>query len=228
MLKKSILKSLANWKAKLKSDPYSGQDTKQRFKTIFAQNDWKDAESISGPGSNSEQTQEVISIVERVIKDYGVSSILDLPCGDFGWMSTVNFQGASYTGGDIVDELIQSNREKFAERKEVQFEVIDLINDLLPNADLLLVRDCLVHLNSELVQSALANIKSSRIQYVLMTTFVERSFNVNIHTGDWRPLNMQIAPFNLPQPIAIFNEKCTENNGAYSDKSLGLWDVKSL
>ncbi|TNE27656.1 MAG: class I SAM-dependent methyltransferase [Bacteroidetes bacterium] len=228
MLKKSILNSLAKWKAKLKPDPYSGQDTKQRFETIFAQNDWKDTESISGPGSNSEQTKEVISTVENVIETYGISSLLDVPCGDFGWMSKVDLKGARYTGGDIVDELIETNKVRYADRKEVQFEVIDLITDTLPKADLLLVRDCLVHLHSDLIHSALNNIKRSGIRYVLMTTFTERKYNTDIHTGDWRPLNLQIEPFNLPPPLAIFNENCTENNGAYRDKCLALWDVKTL
>jgi hypothetical protein len=41
----------------------------------------------------------------------------------------------------------------------------------------------------------------------------------------WRPLNLEIAPFNLGKPIALINEDSKERRGKYSDKSLGLWKI---
>jgi hypothetical protein len=52
--------------------------------------------------------------------------------------------------------------------------------------------------------------------------------NLDITTGDWRIINLEKAPFNLPEPIKIINEKCTEANGSYADKSLGLWKLQQL
>jgi hypothetical protein len=46
--------------------------------------------------------------------------------------------------------------------------------------------------------------------------------------GKWRPLNMQLPPFNFPNPICIINEKCTEGEGEFKDKSLGLWRLKDI
>lgn len=215
-------------KSKLKPDPYKGLSTHERFKTIYENNDWTDTESVSGPGSAKSQTEEVKRIVESVISSYSIQSILDVPCGDFGWMNEVDLQGASYVGGDIVEPLIQSNQKKFSQRSDVQFQIMDLISDPLPKADLLIVRDCLVHLSDELILKALDNIKKSEAKWLLTTTFTSRSFNPNIHTGDWRPINLQKPPFNLGNPEKFFSEKCTENEGKFKDKSLALWEINTL
>jgi hypothetical protein len=57
----------------------------------------------------------------------------------------------------------------------------------------------------------------------LTTTFPGCASNEDIVTGDWRPLNLQLAPFNLPAPDLLINEQCTEGGNLFADKSLGLW-----
>ena len=63
---------------------------------------------------------------------------------------------------------------------------------------------------------------------MLTTTFPDCDENIDIVTGDWRIINLERAPFNFPKPIKMINEKCTEGNGTYSDKSLGLWPIDQL
>ena len=67
-------------------------------------------ESKSGPGSNLEQTAEIMVKIPELIKKYTITSILDLPCGDFYWMSKVDLADIEYIGGDIVSEIIKNNR----------------------------------------------------------------------------------------------------------------------
>jgi hypothetical protein len=61
-----------------------------------------------------------------------------------------------------------------------------------------------------------------------LTTFTRRENNRDITTGAWRALNLQAAPFHFPTPIALIDEKCMEDNGAYLDKHLGLWRVSEI
>src|SRR6266571_3461258 len=84
-------------------------------------------------------------------------------------------------------------------------------------------RDCLVHLSNRLVHKALARIVQSRSTYLLTTTFPARTKNYNIPTGKWRPLNLCVAPFNLPRPTRVINEG--NSDASYSDKSLCLWRI---
>ena len=45
-------------------------------------------------------------------------------------------------------------------------------------------------------------------------------------TGDWRPINLERAPFHLPAPQLLLNEQCTEGGDTFADKSLALWRVE--
>jgi hypothetical protein len=61
---------------------------------------------------------------------------------------------------------------------------LDLTKDRLPKVDLILSRDALVHLSSRDCLAALANFKSSKSQYLLMTTFPAVIKNEDILTGE--------------------------------------------
>jgi hypothetical protein len=90
---------------------------------------------------------------------------------------------------------------------------------------LIFVRDCFVHLSYKDIDSAIKNIKSSASKYLLTTTFTNHHLNVDILTGEWRPLNLQVQPFNFSTPILVINENCTEGNGEFIDKSMALWEI---
>lgn len=95
---------------------------------------------------------------------------------------------------------------------------MDITKDRLPTGDLILCRDCLVHF------SLSDNFKASQSRYLLTTTFTNLTFNQEIRTGSWRPLNLEIEPFNFPKPILVINENCTEGEMNFTDRSLALWD----
>lgn len=191
------------------------------FNYIYKNNVWGDRESISGSGSNLHQTRELVAIISDVIAKLEVNTVLDLPCGDFNWMQKVDFANIQYIGGDIVPGVVEENNKKYKSANKT-FKVLNVIKDSLPECDLLLCRDCFVHLSNENVIEALENIKRQKIKYLLTTSFPATKHNKNILTGDWRPLNLELTPFSL-KPFASFNEGCTEiEERDYSDKSLLL------
>ena len=194
------------------------------FRHIYRKNHWSGEESVSGEGSSPAQTRQLRQALPALMEELEVDVLLDLPCGDFSWMQSIDLPVSTYIGGDIVPELVERNRERYAE-PGCRFERLDLTRDALPPADLLLCRDGLVHLSFEDIHRALANIRRSDIRYLLATTFPECTENEDITTGDWRVLNMERPPFNLPAPLRLINEHCTEGGGRFRDKSLGLWTV---
>jgi hypothetical protein len=182
---------------------------------------------VSGTGSTLEQTSRIIIELPVVMDTYQIKYVVDIPCGDFNWMKTVNWQGKKYLGADILPELIRENNDRYKSHR-VSFAVMDLTTDALPKADLIFCRDCLVHFSVGDIFKALKNIKKSGTSFLMMTTFPEEDENEDIISGGWRPLNFNIAPFGFPEPIYLLNEQCSEANGLFSDKSLGLWEVRSL
>jgi SAM-dependent methyltransferase len=202
-------------------------DLSNTFDTIYKSNFWNSHDSFSGTGSDLKQTEVVRSALTELIEKYKVTKMLDIPCGDFNWMKHVDLQGVHYLGGDIVKDLIAANRAKFS-NLNIEFQTLNLLEDSLPKVDLIFCRDCLVHFSYDHIAAALKNIKKSGSNYLLTTSFIKRRLNYDIHTGDWRPINLQRTPFNLWSPLEIILEKCTEGNGKSYDKSLLLYKISDL
>jgi hypothetical protein len=106
---------------------------------------------------------------------------------------------------------------------------MDLVGDRLPAADLILCRDGLVHLSLTEACGAIENCRASGARLLLTTTFPDCAANRDIATGEFRRLNLQIAPFNFPEPVARINELYIDAKGdRRADKSLGLWRIADL
>ena len=214
-------------KRKLRSLVLMAFSRESIFNHYYRANKWGALESKSGEGSCIDETEEVREYIVKIIETCSVKTILDAPCGDFNWMRMVNLDGVRYTGADIVKELISSNSNNYSQNN-ISFVILDICKDSLPNNDLMLCRDALVHFSNKDIISFLNNIKNSKIKYLLTTTFPETERNIDISTGMWRPINLCGFPFNLPQPILILNEKFPGKNGRYKDKSLALWEVDKI
>ena len=201
--------------------------TEQTFREIYESNHWSGKESVSGSGSAEMQTNEIGMQIPRLVRELGIRKFLDVPCGDFNWMSKIELELDYYIGGDIISEIVYKNSNTYGTEKR-KFIEIDLTMDELPKADMLLCRDCLVHFSNDDMTRALKNIKQSKITYLLTTTFPACPANEDIVTGDWRVINLELAPFSFPKALKLINEKCSEGENTYADKSLGLWKISDL
>lgn len=200
---------------------------KELFTNIYKKNMWGNSESVSGTGSSLTQTKTLIQELPSIIKQLQIKKIIDAPCGDFNWMKEIYKNTELYIGIDIVDEIIKRNKKEYP-INNVQFFHMDITKDRLPTGDLILCRDCLVHFSFSDIHLALNNFKASQSRYLLTTTFTNLTCNHEIRTGNWRPLNLEIEPFNFPKPILVINENCTEGEMNYTDKSLALWDLNII
>jgi len=194
------------------------------FEEILRENRWGDADSQSGVGSNRLCSESVGAELPLLLEAFAFRSMLDIPCGDFFWMRLLTLE-LDYVGGDIVPQLVERNQRLFGGERR-HFVRMDIVCDRLPTVDLVLCRDCLVHLSHEDALRALSNVKRSGSSYLLTTTFVDRQSNRDIRTGDWRPLNLRLPPFGLAPPLRLIDEK--EPQEGFRDKNLGLWRVSDL
>lgn len=218
---RSLRKRLSRFKNKFLLSLKSPQ---QVFDEIYHRNLWNDRESVSGPGSRLDRTDKIRRALPSLIDQYQIRSLLDIPCGDFNWMKLLSLD-IEYTGADIVPDLIRQNQANYQADKR-KFVVLNLLEDSLPSADLILCRDCLVHFSGADVKKALRTIKASGSKYLLATTFPERTYNQEIVTGEWRPVNLCLPPFNLPPPVAYIDDSYESPN--YFDKRLGFWQISEL
>ena len=202
---------------------FAGLNLQQRFQRIHDTNLWGAESSVSGPGSEWDATDALRVELPALLRRLQVTSLLDAPCGDAGWVLSTDL-GVGIIGVDIVPDLIEALRERAARGDiEGEYGLADITRDTLPRCDAVLCRDCLVHLSFANIARAVRNFRRSGAAWLITTTFPEWQQNLDCEDGDWRALNFEGAPFAWGAPVELINENCQEAGGGWRDKSLGVW-----
>jgi SAM-dependent methyltransferase len=200
------------------------RDRREIFTHTYATNAWLDGESVSGPGSNIRYTESLRRGLPPLILRLGIKRILDAPCGDFYWFPLMaELDGLDYVGGDIVAPLIERNQERHG-RAGRSFQVLDVLSDPMPDADVWLCRDCLFHLSNRDVRIALERFASGGIPLLLTSTHTDCPLNRDIPTGSFRQLNLQLPPFALPAP----REAIEDWMPGFPRRLLALWSREEV
>jgi len=207
-------------------------DVERLFSEVYHANIWNSTESRSGEGSSAEAARHLVRELPGLLRRFGVASVLDVPCGDFNWMHDVHLDGVDYVGGDIVPDLIARNQAEF-ERPGRRFLVLDLVEGPLPRADLVLSRDCFIHLTLPMIFSALGKIVDSGASYLLTSHFpwreIVNNYDIDEILVGGRRVNFEVAPFGLPHPLASIPEAPPQDG--VEDKCMALWrteDVRAM
>ena len=194
------------------------------FTTIYEENSWRSEESISGPGSTTEYTQNIVKEIPRIMSDLRLKRILDAPCGDYNWFRLIERdEDICYIGGDLVEALVISNQERYGNDK-TRFIHLDITNDALPKADLWLCRDCLFHLSNNDIFKVINNFLNSGITYLLTSSHPKCKKNTNILTGQFRLLNLELPPFSFCKPLLSVDDWIE----GYPVRQLALWEKRQL
>jgi hypothetical protein len=192
-------------------------DRKGIFTKVYSSDWWGSPESKSGSGSQLSRTETFRAELQAWVAQNRIASLLDAPCGDYNWMRHVQFpDDFRYVGGDIVGELIAANRRRFP---GVHFVEMDIISDALPAVDAWLCRDAMIHFPNAPVSTVIERFCGSNIGYLLATTFPSVAANRDIEFGQYRPLNLTVAPFNMPQPERILCDDEDVSRG----RVVGVW-----
>jgi hypothetical protein len=191
------------------------------FTSLWRNNGWGEAETRSGSGSTVAATETLRGHLAELCQFLGIRQLIDVGCGDLNWMGLISERFDLYLGLDVVPELIEQAEQKFGRRRGHFFALRDATQDDLPRADGILCRDVMTHLADEQVRSLLGKMKASGSRYLLATTYHSEQ-NREISVGDWRPLDLTKAPFDLPKPLLHIDER---GDGS---KLLGVWPIKDL
>ncbi len=140
----------------------------------------------SGPGS-SEGTVVAgyVNAVSEFLRGLGKPDAVDLGCGDFKVGSQIRPWCDLYTACDAVPELIDFNSRTY-KQLDVDFRVLDITADALPEGDVVFVRQVFQHLSNAAIAKAMAKI-IARYKYLVLTEHVPALAwfvpNVDIATG---------------------------------------------
>ncbi|MDT5244813.1 MAG: hypothetical protein QOD36_2189 [Mycobacterium sp.] len=188
------------------------------FSEIYDTNGWRSRESKSGGGSTLAATAELRAELPQLLSDLDVGVIIDAPCGDFNWMRHVDLPVQQYIGGEIVPGLIDRLTHEYATDHR-RFMLLDVAQDPLPPADALFCRDLFLHLSFADIERVRRNFIRSDCKYLITSTYPNIKVNFDILTGEVRPMNLLLPPYNWPEPFRLINDNADE----LMDRQMGVW-----
>ena len=181
-----LLAALDRRNTKKRWPDYADLTTKEIFTKIYAEGVWGRASQnaagyYSGTGSHDAAVVETYVVAVRAfLSSLHRPNVVDLGCGDFSVGSQVRAACDRYVACDIVEPLIQFNRDKYRSL-DVDFRVLNLAEDPLPPADVVLIRQVLQHLGNAQIAGAVAQI-ASKYRYLVLTEHLpaEKTFVPNL------------------------------------------------
>lgn len=164
-----------HWRLALES-PARPADHAKIFRSAYQSGQWGHG---SGPGSDPAACRPYISYVENYLIQHRIGSVLDLGCGDGQLARAIDWAEAAYEGLDVVTGS-------------------DMRTCLLPDADLVLVKDVFQHWTLADIEAMLTRLRGFR--HVLVTNTISeditgRPVNAEISPGQWRAIDLRQHPF---------------------------------
>jgi hypothetical protein len=162
------------------------------FGRIYGNNSWGFG---SGHGSTLKVTRGYRAFVEDFLLENQVRSVVDYGCGEWSFSRDMDWHGASYTGLDVVGEIVERNQHEYG-KAGVRFMLSPDKPEELPAGDLLIAKDVLQHLPNSHVDVFVREVMS-RYRYSLITNDKGGRTNEDVPMGGWRPVDIRCKPFNV-------------------------------
>lgn len=194
------------------------------FTNIYNKWLWAGKESVSGSGSDTNNTKIIRNLLPEILKELNTKVLVDAPCGDLWWMQKTDLSFLDkYYGIDIVQGLIDKLTQKHVNNDKFSFLKLDLSTQAIPKADTILCRDLFLHLKYEQIFKVLENFKESGAKYLICSTYANAKQNkdINVVNSGSRPVNLELAPFNFKKPLILIDEK-------HHGKFLGVWEISQI
>ena len=169
------------WDAK-----HEGRPVEEIFSAIYRERKWgtkSDSDFSSGSGSH---IQSVVSSYVNAVRGFLESlpcppSVVDLGCGDFNVGKQLRPYCGRYIACDVVPALIQRNKDQFVDM-QVDFRCIDIIEDDLPEGDIVFLRQILQHLNNAQILKGGTQAVSLQVSSLDRARSNELAFSIQIVT----------------------------------------------
>ena len=180
-------------------------ETRNAFDEIYNKDLWglkTDEYASAKPGMETEHARKkrLSVLIQDLIRLNDVKSIVEFGCGWWSYMRDVDFTGVHYDGFDVVQTVIDDNRQKYG-ADNVRFH---LVRDgtAMPKADMLFSKDVLQHLPTADVQYYLSLFRTN-FAFMLIGNDVIPDDNLNGDTkrGGYRALRLEHAPFDYPNTV---------------------------
>ena len=131
--------------------------------------------TIRGP---ARIVQRLSNVYVTAVRDFLLSfdekpDVVDLGCGDFTMGSKIRPYCDRYVACDIVEGLIRRNRARYS--KDVEFRVVDITSDQLPEGDVVFIRQVFQHLSNSDIKKVLVQVLA-RYRFIILSEHLPLSY----------------------------------------------------
>ena len=167
---------------------YRGASNADIFSDVYEQKQWgatSAGDPSSGKGSHDPQiTTPYVDAVKKFLSSFATPpDVVDLGCGDFNVGKQLRTSCGKYTACDVVPALIERNIAAFKE-SDVDFRVVDIARDPLPEGEIVVIRQVLQHLSNSDIASVLPKLGAYRFAVITDHQPIGRFVpNADIPTG---------------------------------------------
>jgi len=189
---------------------YEKLGIRETFSQVYDQNIWGGIKGdyYSGSGTHNKNTCRYVERVTEFMRETSITTVAEIGCGDFTITQQVlkELPCIQYTGIDVVPGLIERNNRLFG-TGYIQFQTADATKDRLPDAQLVIIRQVLQHLNNEQVQSILQQIRKYRFALITEHLPIGPDVVVNLNKSVGPHIRMRInsGVFIEAPPFSINN-----------------------
>jgi hypothetical protein len=194
--------------------------TKLKPEDFYNNANWPPAERKAGSGPGSDlgvATRVSLRILNEVIKQRNITSMIDVPCGDANWVFDsiwTDHHLSIFLGLDVALHPVQQNSLRFSHHINKAFRQWDATGCSFPkfkwspkeeprSFELVHVRDVLQHLPLDSGVRFLCNVFSSGAKVLATTTFPKVFRNRNIIAGEFYRNNLFKEPFDFPKGSGV-------------------------
>jgi len=194
------------------SEPWwkdTDESPKELWDKVYKDNylNWWHPDSKSGEGT-VKQAERRIGIINDIVKEYDIKTVMDIGCGDLYWATRLDFRNITrYAGLDVSSECVAQNLYK--ETKILEMYQCDITNPednrrfhfartfthRQKGWDLVLLFDILNHCIQSEIEEIISFLKKADVKYVLTNNFSLKRMewennefeNTPEETGIWWP-----------------------------------------
>lgn len=159
----------------------------------------------SGAGSHSKRlVKPYIKAISDFLKTFDQPlTVCDLGCGDFNVGRHLVPFAKKYIGVDVVEPLVERNKRKFTQ-KNLEFLCLNMVEDELPKADCVLIRQVFQHLSNDAITKVIK--KFGQYNYIIVTEHLpkndfianlDKPTEANIRLSKSSGVVLTEAPFNF-------------------------------
>ena len=169
------------------------------FAKVYDQDVWQ-LEQLEPP---YDLERHIAAIIQDNIQKHKVRTVTEVGCGFWNYAKLVNWKGLTYNGYDVAYGPIEFNSNAYGARNIHFHHLVDGVQ--IAPADLLICKDVLQHLPNDDVLHYLAMFKELFSYMIIMNACSpEENLNGPIEHGSYRPLRLDLPPFN--EKLEIIDE----------------------